>query len=75
MKNHSLAGIWGQERMVTSPVSGESPGWPPREGPWLPAGKNSRAGRAKADLFRETDTPYPECGPPQKARGPGVRDG
>ena len=61
--------------MATSLVSGESAGLPPREAPWLPAGKNPRAGRAKADLFRETHTPFAECGSPQKVKGPGVRDG
>ena len=44
---------------------------PPSEGPWLPAGKNSRAihCNVKAVVFREIHTLSAECGPSQKARG------
>jgi len=42
----------------------------PSEGPWLRAGKNSRAShsKVKTGLIREIRTPQTDCGPFQKGR-------
>ena len=63
------------ERMLTSQISGESLGWPPRVGFWLRAGKNSRSNhsKVKAGLFREIL--HRQEGGPSQVRGPEIWGG